>query len=177
MGDLFNNGRMEDLLNNGRQDAFDDFSPSMQPEIPVEVGDGTLVWEDFDELNDPAPDPDDDYWMSIDQHNELLEKDESFPNAKDWKDDPPEEQSEVVVTVDKARRYVWKQAKTEINMLRSTWETPNPGFDVLSDSVFGITSKLAVLLMRELSISFADYCRFLGMFFLASEFRCPATRL
>ena len=62
-------------------------------------------------------------------------------------------------------------------MLRSTWKKPNPGFDLLSDSVFGRTSKLAVLLMRELDISFPDYCRFLAMFFLASEFRCPATRL
>jgi hypothetical protein len=94
---------MDDLFNNGRQDAFDNFSPSIQPEFPAGIGDGTVVWEDFDELNDPDPDPDDDCWMSVDQHNEPLVKDESFPKATDWKDDPPEEQYDVVVTVDKAR--------------------------------------------------------------------------
>jgi hypothetical protein len=167
---------MDDLLtSNGHQYAFDDFSASIQPEFPPEMaghGNGTVVWEDFDELNDPDPaDPDDDYWMSVDQQKELLAQEESFPNPNDWKDDPPDEQCKFVVTVDKARRFVWKQAKEEINMLRSTWKKPNPGFDFLSDSVFGTTSKLAVLLMRELNISFPDHCRFLAMFFFASEFR------
>jgi hypothetical protein len=63
---------MDDLLtSNGHQDAFDDFSASIQPEFPPEMagdGNGTVVWEDFDELNDPGPaDPDDDCWMSVDQ--------------------------------------------------------------------------------------------------------------
>ena len=173
---------MDDLLtSDGHQDAFDDFlrSPSMQPEFPPEMaGHGTVVWEDFDELNDPNPHPDDDCWISFNQHKELVGKDASFPSANDWKDDTPDQQHNVVVTVDKARRFVWKQAKTEIKMLRSTWKKPNPGFDVLSDSVFGITSKLAALLMRELGVSFSDCsCRFLAALFLASKLRCPATRL
>ena len=167
---------MDDLLtSNGQQDAFDDFSPSMQPEFPPEMaGVGTVVWEDFDALNDPDPNPDDDYWMSVEQHKELAGKDASFPNANDWKDDPPDEQYNVDVTVDKARRYVWKQAKTEIKMLRSTWKKPNPGFDLLSDSVFGRTSKLAVLLMRELGLSFSDYCRFLSMVLLGIRIQMPS---
>ena len=65
---------MDDLLtSNGQQDAFDDFSPSMQPEfLPEMAGVGTVVWEDFDELNNPDPNPDDNYWMSVEQHKELL---------------------------------------------------------------------------------------------------------
>ena len=45
---------MNDLLtSNGQQDAFDDFSPSMQPEFLPEMAGcgGTAMWEDFDEHN------------------------------------------------------------------------------------------------------------------------------
>jgi hypothetical protein len=56
---------MDDLsTSNGHQDAFDEFYTSMQPEFPPEIagdGNGTVVWEDFDELKDPDPDPYDDY--------------------------------------------------------------------------------------------------------------------
>ena len=50
---------MYDLLTSyGHQDTFDYFSPSMQPGFPPEMaGDGTVVYEEFDELNDPDPNP------------------------------------------------------------------------------------------------------------------------
>ena len=72
------------LTSDGHQDTFDDFSPSMQPDfLPEMVGDRTAVWEDFDELNDSDPNPDDEYWMSVEQCKELAGKDESLPNAND----------------------------------------------------------------------------------------------
>ena len=40
--------------------------------------------------------------MSVEQYKELAGKDESFPNANDWKYDLPVEQNNVDVTVDKA---------------------------------------------------------------------------
>ena len=56
----------------------------MQPDfLPEMVGDRTAVWEDFDELNDPDPNPDDEYWMSVERRKELAGKDESLPNAND----------------------------------------------------------------------------------------------
>ena len=48
------------------------------------AGVGTVVWEDFNELNDPDPNPDDNYWMPVEQYKERVAgKDESFPNAND----------------------------------------------------------------------------------------------
>jgi hypothetical protein len=43
--------------------------------------------------------------------------DGDFPNATDWKDDAPDVLSNTKVDIDKARRHLWKQAKTVIGIL------------------------------------------------------------
>ena len=108
MGDL--------LTSNGHLDTFDDSSPSMQPYFPPEMaGDGTVLWEDFYQLNNPDPNPEDDYWISAEQYKELAGKDELFPIANDSKDDPPYGQNNVDITVDKQSMPIRLEASQDRN--------------------------------------------------------------
>ena len=67
--------------------------------------------------------PDENYWISDEQAEEITTDGDDFPTTADWKEDAPE------VSVDMARRHLWKQAKTEKGILRTVWEESHPSFD------------------------------------------------
>jgi hypothetical protein len=74
---------------------------------------------DFDFLRAQIRHPDENYWVSEGQAEEITADGGDFPCAADWKDDAPEVISNTEVSIDKARRHLWKQAKTEIRILRT----------------------------------------------------------
>jgi hypothetical protein len=134
---------------------------------------------DFDELRGQARHPDDNYWISDEQVEEMTVAAGAadFPSAVDWKDDRPDAISSTEVSIDKARRHLWKQAKTEIGILRAVWQEDHPSFNTLATRIFGPKSKLFQLLEEELSLTYEKYCRFFATFFAASSRSSPATRL
>jgi hypothetical protein len=138
----------------------------------------TDVDVDFDFLRAQIRHQDDNYWISDEQVEEITTADSGdYPSAADWKDDAPDVISNTEVSIDKARRHLWKQAKTEIGILRSVWEENHPSFDKLTTRIFGPKSKLFQLLEEELSLTYETYCRFLATFFAASSRSLPASRL
>jgi len=139
----------------------------------------TGVDVDFDFLLEQTVHQDDsnNYWISEGQAEEITADGDDFPSATDWKDDAPDVISNTKVSIDKARRHLWKQAKTEIGIIRSVWEEDGPSFDRLATRIFGPKSKLFQLLEEELSLSYEIYCRFLATFFAASSRSTPASRL
>jgi hypothetical protein len=135
---------------------------------------------DFDFLLQHTRHQDDDsnnYWISEGQAEEITADGDAFPCAADWKDDAPEVISNTEVSIDKARRHLWKQARTEIGIIRTVWEEVHPSFDKLATRIFGPRSKLFQLLEEELLLSYEKYCRFLATFFAASSRSSPASRL
>jgi hypothetical protein len=149
----------------------DSFDPTFLADVDV----------DFDFLQQQTRHHQDDdinnYWISEGQAEEITADGDTFPCAADWKDDAPEVISNTEVSIDKARRHLWKQAKTEIGILRTVWEEDHPSFNTLATRIFGPKSKLFQLLEEELSMSYEKYCRFLATFFAASSRSSPATRL
>ena len=115
----------------------------------------------------------DGYWVSVDQ---IECQDVAHPEMSDWIDDSAFDS--VSVTVDKARRYVWKQAKAEIAMLRRFWEGDcSPSFDSLASSLFGPNSKLFHLLAEELDLSYREFCQFMATLYSAATFGVSASTL
>jgi hypothetical protein len=109
----------------------------------------TDVDVDFEFLRAQIRHPDDNYWISDEQVEEITADRGDFPTAGDWKDDAPDVISNTEVSIDKARRHLWKQAKTEIGILRTVWEEDHPSFDKLATRIFGPKSKLFQLLIVE----------------------------
>jgi hypothetical protein len=132
---------------------------------------------DFDFLRAQTRHPDENYWISDEQVEEMTADGGEFPTAADWKDDAPDVITSTTVSIDKARRHLWKQAKTEIGIIRTVWEENHPSFDKLASRIFGPKSKLFQLLEEELSLTYEQYCRFLATFFAASSRSSPASRL
>jgi hypothetical protein len=148
----------------------DSFDPTFLSDNNVDV--------DFDFLRTQTRHADENYWISDEQVEEMTAEDAGdFPCAADWKDDAPDVISNTEVSIDKARRHLWKQGKTEIGILRTVWEEDHPSFDKLATSIFGSKSKLFQLLEEELSLTYETYCRFLATFFAASSRSLPASRL
>ena len=88
----------------------DSFDPTFLTDVDV----------DFDFLRTQTRHQDENYWISEGQVEEMTSEDAGdFPCAADWKDDVPGVISNTEVTIDKARRHLWKQAKTEIGILRA----------------------------------------------------------
>jgi hypothetical protein len=146
----------------------DSFDPTFLVDVDV----------DFDFLRAQTRHRDENYWISDEQVEEMTSEDAGdFPCAADWKDDAPGVISNTEVSIDKARRHLWKQAKTEIGILRTVWEEDHPSFDKLATRIFGPKSKLFQLLEEELSLTYEKYCRFLATFFAASSRSSPASRL
>ena len=83
----------------------------------------------------------------------------------------------MVVTIDKARRQVWNQARTEIKILRRRWGEDSPSFDSLADKIFGKKSRLFHLMVEELNLSYPEYCRFLATLFSGCSFSQSTSRL
>jgi hypothetical protein len=111
------------------------------------------------------------------QAEEITADVEGFPSAADWKDDAPDIISNTEVSIDNARRHLWRQAKTEIGILWSVWEEDHPSFNTLATRIFGPKSKLFQFLEEELSLTYGKYCRFLSTFFAASCRSLPTSRL
>ncbi|OEU05679.1 hypothetical protein FRACYDRAFT_258686 [Fragilariopsis cylindrus CCMP1102] len=146
----------------------DSFNPAFLTDVDV----------DFDFLRAQTRHPDENYWISEEQVEEMTAQDGGeFPNTNDWKDDAPGVISNTVVTMEKARIHTWKQGRTEIGILRTVWGEDHPSFDTLATRIFGPKSKLYHLLDDELSLSYEKYCRFLATFFAASCRSTPASRL
>jgi hypothetical protein len=147
----------------------DSFDPTF-PTADVDV--------DFDFLQAQTRHPDENYWISDEKVEEITADGSDFPSATDWKDDAMDIISnKTEVSIDKACRHLWKQAKREIRILRAVWEENHPSFDKLATRIFGPKSKLFQLLEEELSLSYEKYCRFLATFFAASSRSIPASRL
>ena len=82
--------------------------------------------DDFYFLNGQEFHEDDNYCFSEEQINEYTAKATSngtaFPRATDWKDDHLDEIKNTKVTLEKGRRFLWQQAKTEIGIFRTSWQ-------------------------------------------------------
>ena len=136
--------------------------------------------DDFDSMELPQDPPNDGYWISDEQNEELAgsSNDNTYPKATDWKDVPEDEDMKNIrVTVDKARRFLWNQAKTEIRILRDYWGKDHPSFHELAENLFGKQSKLFHLFQEELQLDYENFCRFLATFYTASSLSIPAPRL
>jgi hypothetical protein len=148
----------------------DSFDPTFLADVDVDV--------DFDFLRAQTRHPDENYWISDEQAEEMTDDSPcDFPCAADWKDDATNVICNTEVSVDKARQHLWKQAKTEIGIPRVVWEENHPSFNTLATRMFGPKSKLFQLLEEELSLSYEIFCRFLATFFAASSRSTPASRL
>jgi hypothetical protein len=95
----------------------DSFDPTFLSDNNIDV--------DFDFLRTQTRHADENYWIS-DEQVEEMNAGGDFPNAGDWKDDAPDVISNTEVSIDKARRHLWKQGKTEIGILRTVWEEDHP---------------------------------------------------
>ena len=139
-----------------------------------------------DETNDdvdflvPEDDPEDFYWLSQEQLFEMNERnrDCDYPTASDWKEDPAgNDVNNIDVTMDKARRSLWKQGKTEMGILRKVWNKDHPSFEELASIIFGPRSKLFHLMQEDLDMDYKEYCQFLATFFTAAMVSVPAPML
>ena len=74
----------------------DSFNPAFLTDVDV----------DFDFLRAQTRHPDENYWISEEQVEEMTAQDGGeFPNTNDWKDDAPGVISNTEVSMDKARRH------------------------------------------------------------------------
>jgi len=136
--------------------------------------------DDFDSMELPQDSPNDGYWISDEQVEELAGSSNNnvYPKATEWKDvSDNEEMMNLRVTVDKARRFLWKQAKTEISILRDYWGEDHPSFHELAANLYGEQSKLFHLFEEELQLDYETFCRFLATFYTASSLSIAAPRL
>ena len=133
--------------------------------------------DDFDPLELPLEPPKDGYWLSTDQETALGPQAGEYPTAMNWKHVAEDDVTKLRVSVDKARKFMWKRGKTEMMIVRKYWGEEHPSFDSLCDRLFGDKSELFVLFRRVLGIDFETFCRFLATFYTASMLNVPATRL
>jgi hypothetical protein len=135
------------------------------------------VYVNFDFLRAQTRHPDENYWISDEQAEEISADGGGFPSSTDWKDDALNVIPNTEVSIDKARRHLWKQARTKVGILRTVWEKDHPSFNKLATRIFGPKTKLFQLLEEELSLLYEKYCRFLATFSAASSRSSPASRL
>ena len=115
-------------------------------------------------------DEEDDYWLSEQQDTEMRRQNDDTPKADDWKDVPMEELKQMSVTIDRARKQVFNQAKTEIiDILQQGWDETSPSFEKLAAKTFGKNSRLFLLLLVEIELDYPIYCRFMATFFAACQ--------
>eukprot|EP00536_Pseudo-nitzschia_multiseries_P009436 jgi/Psemu1/23175/gm1.23175_g len=128
--------------------------------------------DDFDFLRAQEDDPEGTHWISLEQIDELNGAREvgECPRASNWKEDPADDEfQDLDVTIDKARRSLWKQTKTEFGIIRDAWGELHPSFDKLADSIFVPNSKIFHLIQEELDdITIKQFCRLLATFFTAA---------
>ena len=123
-------------------------------------------------------DEEDDYWLSEQQDTEMRRQNDDTPKADDWKDVPMEELKQMSVTIDRARKQVFNQAKTEIiDILQQGWDERAPSFEKLAKKTFGKNSKLFLLLLHELNLDYPIYCRFMATFLAACQRKMPVSQL
>ena len=104
------------------EDIVDD--ANLNPLIPLNLDEAPelvldVELDQFDPLLD-VPDEFDSnaYFVSIEQLQEFQPLQGVYPKAKDWKEDCRDDVRKITVHVDKARRFVWQQARAEIAMVR-----------------------------------------------------------
>ena len=137
--------------------------------------------DDFDYLEN-EDNPDDNYWLSREQVDEFERPVGEYPEPSEWKaDEDGNDHYGITVTVDKARRFLWKSAKTEIGIVRESWgDETDPSFDDLASKIFGPNSKLFHLLKEELgdtTMTYEVFCRFLATFYTGSMVSQPVPML
>ena len=110
------------------------FEDSFHPTFPDNTNATDEENDDFDFLQGQTKDQDDNYWISQQQVEEVTSRvGGDYPDATNWKNDHPSMIEKTKVSIDKARRNLWKQAKTEIGIVRSVWEDEfHPSFDKLA---------------------------------------------
>ena len=151
---------------------------TFDPTFLEERGASDEANDDFDPLQLPEDTPDDGYWVSDQQEKELqMPQAGVYPKATDWQRVADDDIRDMRVTVDKARRFLWKGAKTEMFILRRYWDEDHPSFDSLCENLFGKQSELFHLFQTELNIDYESFCRFLATFYTASMLNVTAPRL
>ena len=82
------------------------------------------------------------------------------------------------VTIDRARKQVFHQAKTEMmDILKEGWGETTPSFQDLSNKRFGKKSSLFHVLTKELDLPYHTYSRFLATFISTCRRKQPASQL
>ena len=133
---------------------------------------------EFDPMVGNEDDEEDDYWLSEEQDKEMRRQTDDTPKADDWKDVPMEELKQMSVTIDRARKQVFNQAKTEIiDILQKGWGEKAPSFTTLATKTFGKNSRLFLLLLVELDMDYPTYCRFMATFFAAYQRKMPVSQM
>ena len=135
---------------------------------------------EFDPMVGNADDDDDDdtYWLSEQQDTEMRTITAGTPKADEWKDVPMEELKQMSVTIDRARRQVFNQAKTEIiDILQTGWGEQAPSFEKLAEKTFEKNSRLFLLLLVEIELNYPTYCRFMATFFAACQRKMPVSQM
>ena len=123
-------------------------------------------------------DEEDDYWLSEQQDKEMRRQNDDTPKAHEWNDVPMEELKQMSVTIDRARKQVFNQAKTEIiDILQKGWDEASPSFEKLAEKTFGKRSRLFLLLLVELDVNYPTYCRFMATFFAACQRKMPVSQM
>lgn len=169
----------------------------MEEEILSEVGESDEEDDDsFYEAEQP-PDTiedfyysnnDESYWLSEEHAFELQEQlpstDKVPPPVSDWKE--IDASSKIDLTVAKARRLLWEQAQSVINLHRdnvtalqglSGAEITTSGIDKVYKLLFGPKSKLAVLFKDEIDLTEEQYLLFLMSYFKSCRFRMSVGNL
>jgi hypothetical protein len=130
--------------------------------------------DDDDEI--VTPEDEDSYWVSKDQLKDVAGEKQG-PQTSDWKF--YHEEYGFSVTVDKARREMWKQGKAEIklalrnveNLVPPTIELgPGALQDALFKKIMGPDSKMGKHFIVELGLSRSEYCTFMATFYTSCQF-------
>ena len=85
------------------------------------------------------------YWLSELQEIEMRLKPAQCPcpKATDWRDVPEDELEDMDVSIDRARKHVFDQGKTEIiDILKQGWGETTPSFNDIAEKNCGKRSKL-----------------------------------
>ena len=121
---------------------FDDFA--FDPEFETDEVD-----VDFDPVVDAIQAQEEEdagyYWLSELQEIEMRLKPAQCPcpKATDWRDVPEDELEDMDVSIDRARKHVFDQGKTEIiDILKQGWGETTPSFNDIAEKNCGKRSKL-----------------------------------
>ena len=83
-----------------------------------------------------------------------------------------------VTVADQARKQLFYQARTEIDILEKAWGEKSPSFDKLAERIYGKRSKLYHKLLEEKVVtSYAMFCHFLATFHAACRRGMSVTQL